>query len=101
MKPEVLVLKPIYAPTMAALERDYVVHKGWEGGGRDTTAVRALVTTTGTGFAREDAEHLPALEIVACFGTPRANFDFAAANARGLIVAATPDVIAPAVADLA
>ncbi|HEX2826754.1 MAG TPA: 2-hydroxyacid dehydrogenase [Burkholderiales bacterium] len=100
-KPEILVLKPIYAPTMAALERDYVVHKGWEPARSDSRAVRALVTTTATGFTREDAKACPALEIVVCFGTPRANFDFAAASERGLVVGATPDDIAAPVADLA
>jgi hydroxypyruvate reductase len=29
VKPEILVLVPIYAPTLAALERDYEVHKLW------------------------------------------------------------------------
>jgi len=27
MKPEILILVPIYAPTLAALEREYTVHK--------------------------------------------------------------------------
>jgi len=27
MKPEILVLVPIYAPTLAALDREYTVHK--------------------------------------------------------------------------
>jgi hydroxypyruvate reductase len=99
-KPAILLLKPIYAPTMASLERDYVVHKAWKGGG-DTHEVRALVTTTATGFAREHADAHPRLEIVACFGSPRTNFDMAVAAERGIVVAATPDVIAPAVADLA
>jgi hydroxypyruvate reductase len=100
MKPEIVLLKPIYAPTMAALERDYVVHKAWEAGTGDARAARALVTTTATGFTREDAEPYQALEIVVCFGTPRANFDVAAATECGLVVAATPDHIASAVADL-
>jgi lactate dehydrogenase-like 2-hydroxyacid dehydrogenase len=100
MKPEILVLKPIYAPTLAALEREYVVHKAWETGG-DYARVRAVVTTTAKGFAREDAKPCPALEIVACFGTPRDRFDMALVRERGLVVAATPDDIGPAVADLA
>ena len=28
-KPELLVTKPIYAPTMTGLERDFTVHKLW------------------------------------------------------------------------
>jgi lactate dehydrogenase-like 2-hydroxyacid dehydrogenase len=106
MKPEVLVLKPIYAPTLAALERDYIVHKPWtaadpaafmKGAGAN---VRALVTTSATGFTRAHLDALPKLEIVACFGTAR-GFDIEGAKARGVLVTFTPDVIAPAVADLA
>lgn len=100
IKPHILVRKPIYAPTMAALERDYVVHKGWEAKDAGGEA-RALVTTTATGFAREDADACPKLEIVACFGAPRANFDMAVCKERGIVVAATPDVIESTVADLA
>ena len=29
MKPEILVLVPIYAPTLAELEREYTVRKLW------------------------------------------------------------------------
>lgn len=101
MKPHIVLLKPIYAPTQAALERDYVVHKAWESVRDDSRAVRALVTTTATGFTAEDAKACPALEIVVCFGAPRANFDMAAASARGIVVAATPDDISGPVADLA
>ena len=100
MKPHILVLKPIYAPTLAALQRDYVVHKAWEARG-DYAQVRAIVTTTATGFAREHADACPRLETVACFGTPRDDFDMAVCAERRLVVSATPDDIAPAVADLA
>jgi lactate dehydrogenase-like 2-hydroxyacid dehydrogenase len=106
MTPEILVLKPIYAPTLAALERDYIVHKPWTAPDpaaymRNAGAnVRALVTTSATGFTRTHLEALPKLEIVACFGTAR-GFDIEGANARGVLVTYTPDVIAPVVADLA
>ena len=98
-KPEILILKPVYAPAMAALERDYAVHKAWESQG-DNAQVRAVVTTTATGFTRAHADGCPKLETVACFGTPRDNFDMAACSERGLVVSATPDEIGPAVADL-
>ena len=99
MKPEILVLKPIYAPTLAALERDYVVHKAWEARG-DWGQVRAIVTTTATGFARDHADACPMLEIVACFGSPRGNFDMAFCAERGIVVTSTPDAIEGPVADL-
>jgi lactate dehydrogenase-like 2-hydroxyacid dehydrogenase len=100
MKPEILLIKPIYAPTLAALERDYVVRKAWEARG-DYAQVRAIVTTTATGFTREHADACPKLDMVACFGSPRDNFDVAVCSERGIAVSATPDEIAPAVADLA
>jgi lactate dehydrogenase-like 2-hydroxyacid dehydrogenase len=107
LKPEILILEPIYAPAMAALERDYVVHKLWEAPEaqafmRDVGArVRGLVTTGIVGFTRAHLEALPRLEIVACFGSPRGTFDMEAAKQRRLVVTTTPDVTAPSVADLA
>jgi hydroxypyruvate reductase len=107
VKPEILILKPIYAPTMAALARDYIVHKLWDA--PDVQAfmrevgsnVRGLVTTGVIGFSREQVDALPALEIVACFGSPRGTFDMAVAQERKIVVTTTPDVTAPSVADLA
>jgi hydroxypyruvate reductase len=107
MKPEILILKPIYAPTMGALERDYVVHKLWEAPDeaafvREIGAkVRGLVTTGVVGFTRAHVDALPQLQIVGCFGSPRGTFDMAAAKERAIVVTTTPDVIAPSVADLA
>src|SRR4029079_11875218 len=90
---EILVLNRIYAPTLAALERDYTVHKLWltsdrgkllrEIGGR----VRAVVTTSVTGFRREQFDELPKLELIACFGIGHSAIDTAAATQRGVIVA--------------
>jgi hypothetical protein len=63
-------MKAIYSPTIAELERDFIVHKLWTA--RDPQAymrqecwkVRAAVSTTPTGFSRSDFEALPKLEIV-------------------------------------
>ena len=109
MKPEILVLVPIYAPTLAELEREFTVRKLWiekdpdaymkEACGR----VRALVTTGLAGFSRHHIEALPGLEIIACFGNPHGTGaeDRAAAAARRVIVTNTPDSISATVADLA
>ena len=37
MKPQVLVLVPIYAPTLAELEHEFTVHRLWEA--RDANAL--------------------------------------------------------------
>ena len=107
MKPEVLVLTPIYAPTLAALEREYVVHKLWEA--RDADAfinteaarVRGVVTTGLFGCSRRHIEALPQLEIIACLGDGEDTLDLAAAKARGVIVTNTRISIVETVADLA
>jgi len=101
------VLVPIYAPTLAALEREYAVRKLWletdpdrylkEACGR----VRGVVTTGLAGCGPSVIEALPRLEIIASFGSPRRNTGFDAAAARGVVVTNTPDSITATVADLA
>lgn len=107
MTPEILVLVPIYAPTLAALESEYAVHKLWTA--RDPGAlvkeisgrVRAVVTTGSSGIESRLFEALPRLEIIGCFGTPHGTVDLALAKRRGVAVTNTPDSITGDVADLA
>ena len=109
MKPEILALVPVYAPTLAELEREYVVHKLW--GAKDPEAlmrevagsVTAVITTGLAGYNRRHIEALPKLKLVACFGNPHgiAADDRAAAAERGVTVTNTPDSITSVVADLA
>lgn len=107
MKPEILVLTPIYAPALAELEREYTVHKLWTVRDPDaylkdlSARVRGMVTTGLAGFGRRHLEALPKLEIIASFGIGREAMDLAAARARGVVVTNTPHPIAQSVADLA
>jgi lactate dehydrogenase-like 2-hydroxyacid dehydrogenase len=107
VKPEILVLVPIYAPTLAALEREYSVHKLWTARDPDALVkdvsgrVRGAVTTGLAGVSRGQIEALPRLEIIASFGNPRGTIDLAAARERGVVVTNTPDSISGPVADLA
>ena len=108
MKPEILLLKPIYAPVQAQLETEFTVRKLWQASDpgkylRDACGgVRAVVTAGVTGIARDDMEALPKLELVACFGNPREKvIDLEAAAKRGIPVTNTPDSIVDAVAELA
>src|ERR1035437_9381154 len=106
-KPEIMVIAPIYAPTLAELEREFTVHKLWtardpdafmqEGSGRG----RGAGTTGLLGFSRSRLDQLPKLEIIACFGTPRGTVDLAVAKERRVVVTNTPDFITETVADLA
>jgi hydroxypyruvate reductase len=106
VKPEILVLTRIYAPTLAALERDYIVHKLWMAADREGLLrevgrkVRAVVTTSLTGLKRAQFAALPRLELIACFGIGHGAIDLAAARERGITVTNTPDSIADSVADL-
>jgi len=107
MRPELLVANPIYPPTLAALEREYTVHKLWLAQDQDaflaqvSGRVRGVVTVGSVGLTAELIESLPKLEIVGCFGTPHGTVDIAAAKSRGVVVTNTPDSITEAVADLA
>lgn len=107
MKPEILVTRPFYAPTLAELEREFTVHKLWTAQDPDafikevSGGVRGAVTTGLIGLSRAQMEALPKLEIIASFGNPRGTVDLAGARERGLIVTNTPDYISAIVADLA
>lgn len=107
MKPEILVLLPIFAPTLAALEQQYVVHKLWAAPDKSALLkevaprVRAVVTTGLGGCDVATMQALPKLEIIASFGSPRYSLDAAAARARGIVCTRTPDAITESVADLA
>lgn len=107
MKPEILLLVPIYAPTLAVLEREFTVHRLWSAKDPDALVkevskrVRAVVTTGSSGMAGSLFEALPRLEIVGCFGTPHGAVDLGLAKRRGVIVTNTPDSITEDVADLA
>ncbi len=107
MKPEILILTPVYEPTLAQLEREFTVHKAWTAPDPDQldrpiwAGVRGIVTTGIFGFNRGHVDVLPKLEIVACFGTPHGTVDLAAAHARGVVVTKTPDFNTEHVADLA
>src|ERR1019366_5870197 len=106
-RPEILVIRPIYAPTLAELEREFTVHKLWTARDPDafmkevSAGVRGVVTTGLLGFSRSQIEMLPKLEIIASFGNPRGTVDLAVAKERGVIVTNTPDSITETVADLA
>lgn len=107
MKPEILLLRAIYEPTIAALERDFVVHKLWRAAdaeafiARVAPNVRVVVTNTTRGFAAHEFAKFPQLELLACFGPYVELIDLSVARARNIVVTCTPDSTAEPVADLA
>jgi hydroxypyruvate reductase len=112
-RPQFLVIAPIYAPALAALEAEFVVHRRVTSrdalpallapipASFDPAQVRGLVTTGLRGFTAADLHSLPALEIIACFGQSHGTLDLDAARARGITVTNTPDWTEQAVADVA
>jgi lactate dehydrogenase-like 2-hydroxyacid dehydrogenase len=106
MKPEIVVLKSIYEPTLAALERDFNVHKSYMAPDpmaylkQHCTNARAAISTTTTEVTRAHFEALPKLELLACYGPYYTLIDLAAAKAHNVAVTHTPDSTAEPVADL-
>jgi lactate dehydrogenase-like 2-hydroxyacid dehydrogenase len=107
MKPEIVVLKAIYEPTLAALERDFIVHQSFAAPDpmayirRHCANVRAAISTTTTEVTRHHFDALPKLELLACYGPYYTLIDFAAAREHKVAVTHTPDSTAEPVADLA
>ncbi len=102
MRPEVVVLAPIYGPAIAALEAEYTVHKLWElpDQSQYPKNVRAAVTSGLVGFDGKILENFPDLGTVACFGVGHGTLDLAAAAKHKVVVTNTPDSSADAVADV-
>ena len=107
MKPEVLLMGPMYAPTMQSLEEAFTVHHVSKAPDRDALLasvadrVTAAATTAFRGMDAATMAKLPKLKIVSHFGVGVDSVDVAAASARGVKVTNTPDVLTDDVADLA
>jgi lactate dehydrogenase-like 2-hydroxyacid dehydrogenase len=106
MKPDILLVVPIYAGAVEQLDREFTMHRLWQA--KDRAAflagvkdrVRAIVTGPGAvDAALMDA--LPKTEIIATQSVGIDHIDLAAARARGIPVTNTPDVLTDDVADLA
>ena len=106
MKPEILLVCPLYDGTMDQLDRAYAVHRLWEA--KDQPAllrevrdrVRGISTMGAVGCKAELMAALPKTEIIACFGVGVDAIDLKAAKERGIRVTNTPDVLTECVADL-
>lgn len=107
MKPELLLMTPLFAVTMETLEHNFTVHRFWEA--NDPAAllrevaprVRAVVTDGGRGVEAEVLAQLPATALVAVFGVgvDAVALDYCKEN--NIKVTNTPHVLSDDVADLA
>jgi len=105
-KQEIVITAPMYPPTLAALDAEFVTHRLWEAKDRaaflaplcDRVTAIATMGETGADAALMDA--LPKAKIIASNSVGVDAIDLAAAKARGIAVTNTPAVLTDCVADL-
>ena len=107
MKPDLLVVGPMYPPTLAAIDAAYTTHKLWLAPDRDAFLASVAdridaASTSGTrGMDAATMDKLPKLKMISHFGVGVDSIDIDAAKKRGITVTNTPDVLNADVADLA
>ena len=105
-RPVIFITVPLAPALMAQLSAQFDCLHGWELqdallAGEVWPAVRAVVTTGGTGAARKLLRALPAVELVACVGVGFDAIDLDYAREHGIAVTTTPGVLDRCVADTA
>jgi lactate dehydrogenase-like 2-hydroxyacid dehydrogenase len=106
-KHDVVIVTPIYAPSLQKLDELFTLHRLWEVKDRAAfyaplaSKVRAIVSSGHAGADAAMMDALPKTEIITCFGVGYDAIDVAAAKARRIAVTNTPDVLTDDVADLA
>src|SRR5207244_11139905 len=98
MKPEIVIIGPMYPPTQARLEAEFTAHRLWEA--PDPAAflrgladrVRGVAVYALHGCPGWVIEALPRPEIIACMGSRVDKVDLACARARGRQATNTDDV---------
>jgi hydroxypyruvate reductase len=107
MKPEIVVVGPMYPACEERLAREFAVHRLYEAADRDAflrgvaDRVRGVAVYALHGCSAPIIEALPKLEIISCMGIGVDRIDLAVAKARGVRVTNTPDVVTDDTADMA
>jgi hydroxypyruvate reductase len=107
VKPEIVIIGPMYPPTLARLEAEFTAHRLWEAPDQSAflrnvaDRVRGVAVYALHGCTAAVIEALPRLEIIACMGIGIDRIDLACAKARGIHVTNTPDVVTEDTADTA
>ena len=84
-KPPILVIPRTLGALASILERDYEVHRFWEGPPAHIAAtIRAIVVLGGTPLERSLVDSLPNLGLVAYFSAGYESFDAQWAASRGV-----------------
>lgn len=85
VRPPILVVPRQLGALADILERDYTVHRFWEGPPADVAhTIRAMVVLSGTPLERSLTDSLPNLGLVAYFSAGYESFDAAWAKERGV-----------------
>lgn len=107
MKPEIILVTPVFARTQEILEKEFAVHKMFEAADRDAfleplaAKVRAIATFGPAGANATLMDALPRLELISHFGVGYDSIDIVAAKKHGIHITNTPDVLNECVADTA
>jgi lactate dehydrogenase-like 2-hydroxyacid dehydrogenase len=105
MKPDLLLLCPLFPATMEQLDAAYTVHRYYQATDKDAfvTGIADRVTAAATaghgGMSLALMRKFPKLRIVACFGVGVDGIDVPGARQLGIAVTNTPDVLTDCVAD--
>jgi hydroxypyruvate reductase len=105
MKPDLLLLCPLFPATMAQLDAAYTVHRYYQATDKGTFVaqladrITAVATAGHEGMSVELMKRFPKLKIISCFGVGVDGIDVAAARGLGIAVTNTPDVLTECVAD--
>lgn len=105
MKPDLLLLCPLFPATMAQLDATYTVHRYYQAADKDAFVaqladrITAAATAGHEGMSVALMKRFPKLKIISCFGVGVDGIDVAAARGLGIAVTNTPDVLTECVAD--
>jgi lactate dehydrogenase-like 2-hydroxyacid dehydrogenase len=105
MKPDLLLICPLYSATMKQLDDAYAVHRYYEAPDKEAfiegvaDRITAAATAGHEGMSVALMKRFPKLRIISCFGVGVDGIDVPAAKALGIAVTNTPDVLTECVAD--
>lgn len=105
MKPDLLLICPLFPATMKALDQAYTVHRYYEAADKEafiksvSDRITAAATAGHEGMSVALIKRFPKLKIISCFGVGVDGIDVPAARELGIAVTNTPDVLTECVAD--
>jgi len=105
MKPDLLLICPLFSATMAQLDDSYTVHRYYQATDKDAFVagladrITAAATAGHEGMSVALMNKFPKLKIISCFGVGVDGIDVPAARKLGIAVTNTPDVLTECVAD--